>query len=204
MDGSEDDLFVQNKKEKKIDENEREIVNVDSNSAKELDESKNDEFFLVKSQVIWNCISWGCFGTLLLDFKTLQDFLKILQDFSKYGFYRYEFCRTESTDDAEKDQGNLRKKSVKPILGDENVLRTLHIKSSKQTSIDLENDALPHRKSSDQLSMKVEDVEKDYQNISHKKSVDLTLMDLDKADDSCTEVEHNQCKSVITNVLISS
>ncbi|RIA97873.1 hypothetical protein C1645_813596 [Glomus cerebriforme] len=43
MDGSEDDLFEQNEKEEEINENEREIVNVDSDSAEELDESENDE-----------------------------------------------------------------------------------------------------------------------------------------------------------------
>lgn len=51
--------------------------------------------------------------------------------------------------------------------------------------------------------MEVEDVEKDYQNVSRGKSVDLTPMDLDKADDSHTE-EHNRRESVVTNVLISS
>ena len=52
--------------------------------------------------------------------------------------------------------------------------------------------------------MKVEDVEKNYQNISREKSVDLIPMDLDKADDSHTELKHNQRESVVTNVLISS
>jgi hypothetical protein len=51
--------------------------------------------------------------------------------------------------------------------------------------------------------MEVEDVEKDYQNVSREKSVDLTPMDLDKADDSHTE-KYNRRESVVTNVLISS
>ncbi|RIA96362.1 hypothetical protein C1645_733359 [Glomus cerebriforme] len=42
IDGSEDDLFKQNEKEE-IDENEREIVNVNSDSAEELNKSKNNE-----------------------------------------------------------------------------------------------------------------------------------------------------------------
>ncbi|RIA93018.1 hypothetical protein C1645_819952 [Glomus cerebriforme] len=43
IDGSENDLFVQNEKEEEINENEREIVNVDGDSAEELDKSENDE-----------------------------------------------------------------------------------------------------------------------------------------------------------------
>jgi hypothetical protein len=38
MDGSEDDLFGQDEKEEEIDENEREIVDINSDSADELDE----------------------------------------------------------------------------------------------------------------------------------------------------------------------
>ncbi|CAG8718909.1 15821_t:CDS:2 [Rhizophagus irregularis] len=44
MDGSEDDLFGQDEKEEEIDKNEREIVDIDSDSADEL-----DEFFFGKS-----------------------------------------------------------------------------------------------------------------------------------------------------------
>ena len=43
MDRSEDDLFGQNEKKEEIDKNEREIVNVNSNSAEELGKLENYE-----------------------------------------------------------------------------------------------------------------------------------------------------------------
>ena len=43
MNGSEDDLFGQDKKEKEIDQNEREVIDINSGSADELDELEDDD-----------------------------------------------------------------------------------------------------------------------------------------------------------------
>ena len=43
MNGSEDDLFEQDEKEEEIDENEREVIDINSDSADELDELKDDD-----------------------------------------------------------------------------------------------------------------------------------------------------------------
>ena len=43
MDGSEDDLFGQDEKEEEIDENEREVIDINSDSADELDELEDDD-----------------------------------------------------------------------------------------------------------------------------------------------------------------